>query len=545
MGAGHRMTVTKGRRAAARQTATPAKPTAAGRGGQPRNPQRGVTAAAGFAYESPNGLPEFTLTPAQLEIDHYVDTMGWVAFYIHIKAMLASMCPWRPEQRIRGEWVPSDDPRMTAIVDRILPPTRSQQGMRFRSIKLQASIGEHAFWPTYTTDRGLTFDIAHPLQLRRGQTPGTFGVQTRKDARPSTGFGYREYDVARLRRHWVPDDTWPDEAYSPLAAVLPEMRLYDALVRNVGRAAESRLLMNNILWLSSDDGSEPTADTWGDTGGNADPDDDTPATPDGDDAIDEILKDLAESGGRAFRDHRGNDMSSVLPFVMVHHTEPKMLELGRPIDKETLSGLTAAVEAAARGLNIPMMFLVSGEGAAKYWNDLELRRALHERAVYPELAVNNDFWTDYALRPMLRASRDGQSALRDDDPNEWRLGADTSAIDVKSDVDPVESYLAGVGSRQRAAAAKGISPDEMLELPPDVSEYEHFLYVKAAGVRAAFEVLHDQQRGGGGGAPRALPAGPTPTEVDLPTDDPTTEPTEPGSVSAGALAIIGRPRGRA
>lgn len=539
------MTVHRGRRAAARTAIATAarRPALVRAAGQARHPQPAVTAAAGFAYESASGLPDFTLTAEQIEIDQYAQNMGWVGFYVHVKAMLGAMCPWVPAQRVGGQWVQKPgNVRMAAMADGILPPTRSQASMRFRSLRLQASIGEHAFWPVSSQDRGLVFEIAHPLQLRRGQQLGTFGVQTRRDARASTGFGYREYPIERLRRHWVPDDVWPDEATTPLAGVLKEMRLYDALVRNIGRSAESRLLMNNLLWISSDDGKPADGGEWVEAEA-PDPDDDTPATPSGDDTLDEIIQDLAKAGGRAFRDHMGHDMASVLPFVMVHHTEPKMIELGRPIDKAALSGLTEVVFTAARGLNIPTQYLVSGEASANHWNDAELRRALHERAVYPELDVNNEFWTQYAFQPLLALTRPGLVALRDDDPAEWRLECDTSAIDVKSDADPMASFLNGVSSRKRAAAEAGISEDEMLELPPDVSEYEHFLYVKAAGVRAALEVMHDQALGQAPApttAPEALPPGPETVDAGV-ADEPATD--EQHAVSAGALALIGRTRG--
>jgi hypothetical protein len=431
-----------------------------------------MVAAAGYAYESAGGLPEFTMTAEQIECSHYAKTMGWIQFYAQIKAMLASLCPWRPEKRVGGEWVPSDDPRMIAMVNHILPASGSQMAMRFRSLKLQSVIGEHAFWPAHTDERGLVFEIASPEQMRRGEHEDTFGVAYRRDARPGMGFGYKEFPLDRLRRHFLPDDTWPLEARVALAPILPEMRIYESLIKNLQRTADSRLLMNGLLWISTKD--QDPGDDWVEPQGSANPDD---AAPSVNGELAELVSEFSRFGARAFRDHRGNDVASRLPFPFPHHTEPKLIELGRPIDAEALEGLTEIVYAGARGLMIPTQFLVTGEGTANHWGDAELRRALHERAVFTELVPNDEFWTEHAFRPLLASTRSGFGALMDDDPNEWRLAGDRAAIDIKSGTPELwlKAYVAGISDRKFTADKMGIPLEQQLDLAPDMSEYDHWL----------------------------------------------------------------------
>lgn len=479
-----------------------------------------VTAAAGFAYESKDpSVPDFKLTPDQIEVDGFVDSMGWVGFYVQVKAMLGSMCPWFVEERVGSEWVPAEDPRIQAMASLVQPASRSQMGMRYRSLSLQARLGEHAFWPVVSPQRGLCFDLAHPKQLRRGQVDGVFGVATRRDANPSAGFGYQEFPIERLRRHWIPDDSWPDDARVRLAPTLTEMRLYRSIVLNLGRAADSRLLMNGLLWVSTDDGSEDGGSWVADTAGAFDPDDMTPEAPTVGGGIPSLIEEFSRFGARAFRDHLGQDVASRLPFPFPHHTKPEHIELGRAIDPEVLSALTDVVFAAGRGLDIPTQYLVSGEASSNHWNDAELRRALHERAIYPELGHHDEFWSGYALRPLMAMTRAGGAVLGDNDPDDYRLRSDTSVLDIKSDSLPHIALAAQLGIPDRAWLADklGVPEDRMLDVPVDITEYEHWVYSKLPAAAAADGI--------GVTAPAGAPA--------LPAAEP---------VSAAASALIARAR---
>lgn len=451
-----------------------------------------VTAAAGHAYESnrSDGLPDFALTPTQIEIDRCVDSIGWAGFYVDIKAMLGAMCPWYLERREGTDWVPVDDPRINAIAHLIQPPSRSTFGMRFRSLRLQASIAEHAFWPAHTPDRGLVFDIAHPEQLRRSpQSADRFAVATRSDARVG-GAGWAEYETTRLRRHWIPHRRWPDEAEPELGTVLTELRLYETNALALLRTSQSRLIMNGLLYI-------PTVPPSGtDTGGTwtqqtvaaADGFDDVPPTPAGG-SLTKLVQDMAAFGGRAYRDHVGNDVAAVMPYPFPHFGEPKRISLGESITAEQLAGLAEIVYAAARGLHIPTQFLVTGEAAQNHWNDAELRRALHERAVYPELEPHNEFYSEMALRPIMRLTRAGGLFIRDDDPDDYRLACDTSVLDVKSDSIQTwaTAFQTGAASRAWLAGKLGVPESEMLQLPDNVTEYEHWLYTGAKASRAIAE----------------------------------------------------------
>lgn len=492
-----------------------------------------MTAAAGFAYESTNslGLPDFTLTPEQVEIDQYVDQIGWVGFYVQIKAMLGAMCPWVVEERQGTEWVRTEDPRINAMAYMIQPPSRTTASLRFRSLTLQASIAEHAFFPAHTEDRGLVFDIAHPQQMRRSQRGEEwFSVATRQDARPGT-VGWYDYPLDRLRRHWIPDRKWPDQADPELSTVLTEMRLYESTTLDLLRSSQSRMLMNGLLYIPTDPG-EAASDgqgSWVEEASNfSDAGDTSPETPAGG-SLQQLIADFSAFGARAFRDHRGTDVASRMPYPFPHFNKPEMIELGRPMSEESLNALHEVVLAASRGLHIPTQFLVSGEGSTNHWNDAELRRALHERAVYPELEPNNEFWTEMALRPLLALSRAGGMVLRDGDPDDYRLACDTSVLDIKSDSlrTLALAHATGVASRSWLAQKLGVPESELLELPSNVNDWERWLYSKASATRAGahtFEDFPDQVNQSGiinedVGALPGLPGGFEVAEVEVEIDE--------------------------
>lgn len=484
------------------------------RTGRPRlvTPSGPIRAAAGFAYESANksGIPDFALTREQAEIDYYVGRVGWAGFFVLIKALLGAMCPWWVEVRQGRDWVVSPDPRVQALAGLIRPARHDQDAMRYRSLALQARLGEHAYWVA-GSDRGTVFEIGHPRQLQRSTSSADrFVVKTRRDARQD-GPGWHEYPLANLRRHWVPADDWPDEAKVPLAGALDEMRLYHRLVLSMLRTTGSRMLMNGLLWFETPEIDEAS----GDWVPEPDPDDANPGSPHGDDSIDEIVRTFGEQAKQAVEDQTGTDVASQFPFIFGHPTEPKMIELGRNLTAEDLEALTAVVLAGARGINIPTQFLVGGEASTNHWNDAELRRALHERAVFPELKWNNAFWTDMGLRPLLAASQVGGRLLRDDDPDDYRLACDTSVLEVRSDSlqHLMFAWNAGVARREWLADKIGVPRGDMLELPIDVSDYEAWIVAKQTGPRAQLEADRDtgqmsqQQVDAGDAAPPGLPVG--------------------------------------
>lgn len=501
-----------------------------------------VTAAAGMTYEAVRGdHPDFTLTPEQVEVDWFVNHIGWAGYYVQIKAMLGSLCPWIPLKREGGEWVHNPDPRLAGIIDAIRPPRGTQAGLRFRSLYLQAKIGEHAFWPVDVAGRGLTFDIAHPNQMARSaRSTELFAVRTRRDASASTGVGWHEFPRERLRRHWVENPDWPDEATTALEGVRPELGLYRDTVWSMQRSAQSRLLMNGLLWVPTNE-DDVAGDPWAadDRMGASDPADLTPSTPESAGSLEGLLREYSRYGARAFRDHAGNDVAAHLPFPFPHHTAPTHIDFGRALKKEDLETLTEIVFAGARGLDIPTQYLVNGEASANAWNDAELRRALHERGVFPELEVNNDFWTDHSYRPMLALSRTGGRVLLDDDPADHKLGCDTSVLDLRSDsLQSIALALAqGIASRQWAATKLGVPIAEMLEVPVDITDYEHWLYTKASAARAGAETSSDfpELAALNEGLP-SLPAGDPAEGQSEPVADLTPRDPEPG-VPAGARAL--------
>lgn len=468
---------------------------AAPRPARPKTPARYRQAAAGKYYESVkgDGIPDFSMTAAQLESWQATESIGWCGYYRDIKAMLGARAPWVPAYK--GERV--DNPRMQAVIDEMLQPvTGSQEQMRFRSLQLQIGLGEHAAWPV-DTPSGVRWTVAHPQQLRKGNLPGTFGHMTRRDAKPGSA-GWREFPIAALRRHHIPDPSFEDEATTALCRVFPEIRLYKSIVQNMQRGVDSRMLMNGLLWVGTLEGDiaggednigfvEPyTFDNYG-VGL-----DDVPGSPDSGSSLEHLLDEFVEYASRAYRDVDGNDVASRVPFPFPHHTKPETVELGRAIDRESLDSLQTIVEAGARGLNINPSFLVAGPGTNNHWGDAEARRDLHERSVAPELSYNDAFWSEWAYRPVLQRMIKGQRALEGTNPEDWSLLSDTSVLEVKADQPQLwlQAQKCGIVTPDYAAERLGVPESGRLQPPPGFTEWDHYLATVArTGERQALDAV--------------------------------------------------------
>lgn len=428
-----------------------------------------VQAAAGRRYESARNaaIPDFSLTNDQQRAWAGRQDVGWAGFYVDTKALLGAQCHW--QAAYRGEVV--EEPRVQALIDLIRPEGWSQMAMRFRALQMQAGLGEHALFPVDHSRGGLAWRVAHPTQLGRSQTPGMFSLRTRRDARPG-GHGYHEYPVRNLCRLFVPDATYEDEAHPSLAEALDEIDLYRSTILNMKRGVDSRLLMNGLLYIPTQkqdlNGAAPVRQPIlgpGVAGLDVDsgPVDGNLAT---------LIKDFVKFGGRAYADTKGTDIASRLPFPFPHHTKPELIEMGRAIDEATLEALNSIVRSAGRGLRIPQQFLVSGEGATHAWGEAELRRALHEQSIFPELDHQDGQFTEWALWPLLNMIPPVDGTNIED----WSLVSDRSQIEIKGDQTSIffEAAEKGLASPDWVSHKIGIPVEGRLQLPADVTEFEHW-----------------------------------------------------------------------
>lgn len=426
-----------------------------------------VQAAAGRKYESARNaaIPDFSLTDEQQRAWKGAEDVGWAGFYRDTKALLGAQCHW--DVAYKGEVV--EEPRIQALADLIKPEGWSQVAMRFRALQLQAGLGEHALFPIDHSRGGLSWRIAHPEQLGRAQTPGMFSYRTRRDGRPG-GHGYHEFPVSNLCRIFVPDAKYEDEAHSSLSEALDEIDLYRSTVLNMKRGVDSRMIMNGLLYIPTQRQDIGTAVPQPISGPGVSGHDVQSGPVDGNLAT--LIKDFVKYGGRAYADLNGTDMASRLPFPFPHHSKPEMVEVGRAIDPTTLEALDSIVRSAGRGLKIPQQFLVSGEGATHAWGAAELRRALHEQSIFPELDQQDAQFTQWALWPLLNAIPpiDGTSI------EDWSLISDRSQIEIKGDQTSIyfDALEKGIAEPDWVAGKIGIPVEGRLQLPSDITSFEHW-----------------------------------------------------------------------
>lgn len=410
-----------------------------------------VQSAAGPKYESTReGHPDFALTHTQLEVDDSVDEIGWLGYYVESVAKLGSRVNFVPQYFDGAEWVDRHGTLEHSHLNEFLQPAGPLRRVMGRStwiqghLELLMRLGEFAVWPEANPSGDFSgWFTAHPgtLQKATSREP-MFVAKLRPDARQGST-GWIETPLELLERCLYPDTTYPWLARTPIARILPEARAFKALCERVQVDANSRLLMNGLLYIHTNETDVADPDATEKTG------------------IDLIVDTFGAMSRRAWTEPGANQMSRAAPFPFPHHTAPEVIDLGRDIDENLLPSMLGIVESAARGLNVPMDYILDGAGSGNHWDSAEKRRQVNEQAVFPTLGTYVDWWTPRFQRYLEATGSTGE-------PQRWRIWYDPSPIVIREDnVAQVQATHDRVGlKREVLARMVGLTADDLIE-PPD------------------------------------------------------------------------------
>lgn len=284
----------------------------------------------------------------------------------------------------------------------------------------------------------------------------------------------------RARRLWIPDETWPALAASPVQGVIADCERYWSLARRIRREAESALLMNKAIWIPTEANQGLPREVTGPGG---------PGVP-----MTKLEQQFYETAMRTIEDEDNLRVESLAPFIMQwskDHGPPVEVELGKPLDPNGIPYRTESLEAIARGLDYPQRLLVSGPGDTNHWSSWLLEEQFTKQGVAPML--ERICWTDLTeafYRPALRTLiARGQFSGR---AEHYRVGFDMGPIIVKPDQTRValELYQLGVLGDMTLLDKAGFDPTDI----PDRAELGRWI-VRTQTLSKA------KQDWGGGGIP--------------------------------------------
>ena len=360
-------------------------------------------------------------------------------------AMLLELCVQR--KGVKGWETVDDDPLLSAVLDAWQGASLDQSTLFARTVRMLDSVGEgyliahkdeHGFWwqlapsHTVTDNKDGSFTVVDRPGLRHGD-PGRFTLPNR-----SLFWFHQE------------DPNWPGTAWSPQRRGLPHIEAYRQAQRNIGRGLDSQLAMNGILWaksVSAKSGWQDNVAAW---------------------ARNSISKD--------------EGIEQVMPFLAETAEKPEWIDVGRSDFDDQIKAADEFLMAYARASDIPTNMLIEGPAQGKFWNSFLEGDFYADYVMRPRWMRAANLVTETHLRPFIRALPDSEGYDADD----FRVWASDSAIRSKTDNSEqvLELRRMGIASREAAAQAAGLSPDDMMPLPPGVSDWESWAVSRSPGLAA-------------------------------------------------------------
>ena len=407
-----------------------------------------------------NGYGDFALSKEQMRVEELLPKCGFAGRYVDLIVQLGSICDWRVYHK--GEPV-SDDVYLERIIQNIRPMTMSQLQMKKRALRMQTVIGMYCMTISEATGR-LAYDVWHPKVVAKSAISDDY-IQIHRTRDNERDVAH--YKPEQIRKFYNHGD-YDAEAYSDLYRALDVMENYCCALEGIRAKAEQGKLFNNMLHLKLDNTEK---NPYWSNPNNFD-------KKSGKLLINQSLEDLTQATRAA---QNGEGMSRYAPYPFIWPGDVNHLKLDSPIAVEDMEALERIARSGATALPAPTAVLTANDGNENHWNNANNSRQLIQQTIKPALELLDGFFTEYAFRPQIRSHL---SILQEE--NVWKgyniddleMRSDTSAIEIKQDNSQLvlELMREGIATRQQAADACNL--DDILELPSDVSEYDHWLTLR-------------------------------------------------------------------
>lgn len=257
------------------------------------------------------------------------------------------------------------------------------------------------------------------------------------------GLGEKGPDAGALIRIWRPHARRAVDPDSELIALRGTLRTILNLSAHMNASSDSRLAGAGLLLLSD----ELVAADPGPSEGGANPLHGHPAVA----ALLQAMVAPLKDRGLA---------SAVVPLIMTGSTEAvkngaQHLRFDTPFDERVGPLLEQNVRRMATGLSIPAE-IVLGLSTGNHWNSFLIKDEAITVAVAPRIELLCEALTHQWYRPMLRA-------LGVEDPNQWGIGYDVSALSQRPDrsKEAQQVFDAGVLSEEAYVREMGFDEEDM------------------------------------------------------------------------------------
>ena len=371
--------------------------------------------------------------PWQQRATELASQMGVIRFACGVSAdacARATLLVEKLEDPRTDEWEPVEDNEILAdVMRRYKGKATSQRELVREHAWLQDTVGE-AVQILNQDGPEMDWEIRSPIGTDWQQN----GILLRDLPSGSVRDGTaRMVAYEQVRRLWIPNETWPLWATSPLKGVLDDCERYLTLGRRIQREAQSALVGNGIIWTPSEahqdlprQMGEPQQA--GQPGTN-------------------FERDYYAVAERSF-DESTATVEAVAP-IMWHWPgalgPPQKIDLAANSSKDIIPLRAEALECIARGLNYPQQLLIDGGASNNHWGAWLLQESFAKEAIAPKM--ERICWGDLTetfLRPAIVALN--AAGLFDDDPHHYRVGFDLTPVVVHPDqtANAIKLYTLGV-----------------------------------------------------------------------------------------------------
>lgn len=380
----------------------------------------------------------------QERAEYFATVLGAARFASGVGADACSRCTLQIEKLVdpRGDtWEPVENNNLLADLMRSYRgKTETQRELVRQHAWLEDTIGE-ALQLVEQDGRRAVWSMRSPLATTwRGD-----GVLIRDVPGGTERDGTaRLLPYEQVRRVWVPNETWPGLANSPLHGVMEDCELYWTTLQKMQRDTSSALIGNGILWTPAEAHTD-LARSQSEPGG--------PARPGTD-----IERDYYAVAQRAFEDRDAVEANAPLLWHWKHeYGPPQKIDLAKDLDEQSIRYLTVSLEGIARGLNYPQRLLVDDGKDTNHWGMWLYKEDFAKESIAPrmERICWGDITTTF-LHPGLRAL--AAKGLFADDPDMYRVGFDMAPIVVHPDQSQtvLELYKLGIASDTAALEYAGL-----------------------------------------------------------------------------------------
>jgi len=291
-----------------------------------------------------------------------------------------------------GQYVPTDDPGLEKVASEWRDADTGMQAPLIKEMERARLLQGEQVHLRRKVGNSMRYQVIHPPQIESQHRyvdengdawlPVRYRIATEMPRKGVTIPGEIEWHPeAEMARVWCKGVPYTGEATSSLKRILRWLHRLDELDRKMFRSIDSRLMINKMLLLETNEGQRSKTAT--------------------DDFVDDYLK----AAELSRRDGQGSWASA--PFVgrVNNPSSAQLLDLGGDITRMDIEAMRWLTEMIAQSVSIPAAALLEGN-LSNRWSDWLLDRQVQKRAFQPEVNELTIEATRVYLHPTMRDLQD-------------------------------------------------------------------------------------------------------------------------------------------